>query len=120
MIFFIISVTTYVLVYFFLIVLGKDSDPNMIIGYRTRRSMKNKENWLLAQEYFSRLFKKVYLLLVIIGAGWIVYEYFIGVDFLSEGLYVAIQITISIFPFLIVMYKTENMLKKHELNNGKG
>ncbi len=117
MTFLVISFVTFISVYFFLVVLGKNSEPNMLIGYRTKRSMKNEESWLLAQEYFGTLFKKVYLSMTIIGVFLALYEHFANFNFLDSELYGIILVVSSVIPIIIVMYKTENMLKKHERNN---
>ena len=41
--------------------------PNLLVGYRTRRSMHNEKNWEKANKYCGELFIKVGLIMLLIA-----------------------------------------------------
>ncbi len=45
-----IAIFSSLILFYFL----KSDEINPILGYRTKRSMKNKRNWIFAQNFFSK------------------------------------------------------------------
>lgn len=45
-----ITITASLLLFYFI----KKDTINPLLGYRTKRAMKNQENWIFAQNFFSR------------------------------------------------------------------
>ncbi|SFM34480.1 SdpI/YhfL protein family protein [Bacillus sp. 5mfcol3.1] len=104
----IISLVTFIIVFVSMEILGNDSNPNKIIGYRTKRSMKNKENWIMAQKYFKFLFIRSYLIIVIFSLFLSIYEHFIGINFITLKMYNTIQVFIAIFPLFVYLMQSSS------------
>ncbi|MGW7932667.1 SdpI family protein [Staphylococcus xylosus] len=50
--------------------------PNYFIGYRTPTSMSSLNAWNYSQKEFKKIFFNGNFTLVIIGAGWLIYDIF--------------------------------------------
>ena len=84
---------------------------NYISGYRTRRSMQNKETWDFAHRYFGRLslvFGLVLMPLTIIAA-----LTFRNTDVETVGIMGTLLMTGQIVFFIILIIPTEIALKKN-------
>ena len=84
---------------------------NAVFGYRTSRSMKNKETWEFAHKYCGNLWYK---------AGWIMALFSIIVSILTFGknedrigAYSGILCTIQVIVMLATIIPTEAALKKN-------
>jgi len=84
---------------------------NYFSGYRTRRSMQNKETWDFAHRYFGRLslvFGLVLMPLTIIAA-----LTFRNTDVETVGIMGTLLMTGQIVFFIILIIPTETALKKN-------
>jgi uncharacterized membrane protein len=83
---------------------------NWIFGYRTPRSMKNKETWEFAHRYAGRIwFKTGWAVLLIAMAAMLM---LLGQDKETLGLIGAIMSLLQCVPLLAVIPITERALKK--------
>lgn len=83
---------------------------NWIFGYRTPRSMKNKETWEFAHRYAGRIwFKTGWAVLLISMAAMLM---LLGQDKETLGLIGAIMSLLQCVPLLAVIPITERALKK--------
>ena len=75
---------------------------NKIYGYRTPKSMKNEDNWKLANDYSSTFmsFSSAILLLLSIGFNYIIPQYTL-----------VITVTLLICIIGLMIYMTETKLK---------
>ena len=78
---------------------GGPKQINSLYGYRTKRSMQNRETWAFAHRYFGRLWR--------IG-GWVTAAY--------VGLAV---VMVQLIPLLLPMFATERALRRTFDKNGK-
>ena len=52
------------------------SEPNIFVGYRTKKSMRNKKTWIRANKYCGKLFLKASLFMILFSCLNIVLELF--------------------------------------------
>lgn len=101
----------------FFFVKGGPKNINSLVGYRTERSMKNKDTWKFAHQYCGKLWRKIGLVFIIITLA-------VLVPFLlktSTKIYTAVTFVIFSFEFVLLFYsifKTEKALSKSFDNNG--
>ncbi|GGB07224.1 SdpI family protein [Macrococcus hajekii] len=82
--------------------------PNMLAGYRSKRSMQSEAHWHFAQQYANRLMKNIAKCLIVIGAILTLLEFWTGYD-----LWITIIGTfILICGLIYFVVKTENALKR--------
>ena len=79
---------------------------NYFYGYRTSRSMKSQESWDFAQKYSSKL--SCFLGITMVAIGFLLKTIDIEKPY---GLVIALLFMLMIF--IILLFKTENALKKH-------
>lgn len=89
-------------------------DINSFYGYRTKRSRKNEESWLFAQEYFGRLWFKLGLILFPVSI--IAYIPFIHSNKDKLGVVGLIIMTVQMVIILWPIIPTERQLKKRFSN----
>ena len=77
---------------------------NSLYGYRTSRSMKNQENWDIAQRYSSQLMLKQGLVMLAIGGMLIALP-------LTEEVSAVISIALLIVSVIVLFVQTEKKLK---------
>lgn len=89
---------------------------NGVLGYRTKRSMKNMDTWKFAHDYCGRLWWKI---------GWIILfpSIFIQIPFLHSsdhmiGVVGGIICTIQCIILIISIFPTEKALKKTFFEDG--
>lgn len=78
---------------------------NYLYGYRTSRSMKNTENWNLANKYSSNLMLTSMLFLLFVS------YFFDLINFDAENWLKGLLI----LSFAITIYLTENKIKQNEV-----
>ena len=86
-------------------------DINGMVGYRTRRSMKNKETWKFAQEYCGRLWWKTGWLMSIPSA--LVHIPFYGKSEGMVGILGGIVCTLECVVMISTIYFVEKALRKN-------
>ena len=91
-------------------------DINGIVGYRTRRSMKNKETWKFAQEYCGRLWWKIGWLMSIPSA--LVHIPFYGKSEGMVGILGGIVCTLECVVMISTIYFVEKALKRFDMGYG--
>jgi uncharacterized membrane protein len=93
---------TLILVLFFFI---RPKTINPIIGYRTKRSMKNESNWNFAQIYFTRnwilLLPIIYVTQILLQIGQVPYSFF--------GYIILFEFLTGTFA---IVFSTESKLKE--------
>ena len=89
-------------------------DINSFYGYRTKRSRKNEESWLFAQEYFGRLWFMLGLILFPVSI--IAYIPFIHSNKDKLGVVGLIIMTVQMVIILWPIIPTERQLKKRFSN----
>lgn len=89
---------------------------NGLIGYRTKRSMKNMETWKFAHAYCGRLWKIYGIVMFCISVVLSVFFLFMKVetDIVLMGVVVCLQSLILILPILF----TERALQQQFDENG--
>ena len=92
-------------------------DINFIFGYRTTRSMKNKDTWSFAHKYIGRLW---FLCRVIILPISIITMFFaLGKTTDADGTTGGIIVIVQLIPFVATIIPTEVALKKNFDEYGK-
>lgn len=78
--------------------------PNLLYGYRSKKSMKNEKNWALAQKYAGQLMIRLGL-----AYGFIL----IGLSFIVQDPNWGVGISIGLLALLcfIIFYLTEKKIK---------
>lgn len=89
---------------------------NGMVGYRTRRSMKNKETWKFAQEYCGRLWWKIGWLMSIPSA--LVHIPFYGKSEGMVGILGGIVCTLECVVMISTIYFVEKALKRFDMGYG--
>ena len=89
---------------------------NVVFGYRTTMSMKNKDTWEFVHKYFGKLWLKCGLVLLPLSIVPLIFTFNKGTDIIGTvgGIVCAVQLILligSIFP-------TEDALKKTFDRNG--
>ncbi|KAA1036044.1 SdpI family protein [Macrococcus equipercicus] len=82
-------------------------DRNIMIGYRSRQSLKSPKHWAAAQKYSNNLAKKIFSLLIILGIFFSVYELIKGMNLYS----VTVQTILIILGCIWLIISTEKYLK---------
>ena len=84
---------------------------NHFVGYRTTRSMKNKETWKFAHNYMGKLWYKYGIVLFVISAALMLLT--IGQDEDAVGGLAAIITTVQVFVMIVPGILTEKALKEN-------
>ena len=84
---------------------------NHFVGYRTNRSMKNKETWKFAHNYMGKLWYKYGIVLFVISAALMLLT--IGQDEDAVGGLAAIITTVQVFVMIVPGVLTEKALKEN-------
>lgn len=90
---------------------------NMLIGYRTCRSMKNRDTWEFAHHYFGRLWYRLGLLMLPVTVAAMLVLFGKSID--TVGIYGSIISVFQLVVMLIPIYFTESALKHTFDENGK-
>lgn len=90
---------------------------NAFYGYRTHRSMKNKETWAFAHDYFGRIWIRLGFVLLIISLLVMIMIYEEGVD--TIAIITSILTILQVVIMLIPIYHTEKALGMAFDKNGK-
>lgn len=90
-------------------------DINIFYGYRTSMSMKNRETWEFAHNYWGKLCYKTGKLLLI-SALFLIFV--IGKDENVIGVFGTILVFIQMIPLITSLFATEKALKKNFDKNG--
>ena len=93
------------------------TEINWIFGYRTTRSMKNKETWQFANTLCGRIWKKWSLWTLILSV--ISMLFFVGKSEEIIGIAGGVLCTLQLIPVLAVIPKVESALRKNFDENGK-
>ena len=82
---------------------------NAVFGYRTTRSMKNKETWQFAHQYFGKLWLKLgrYVLTISIVAMWLIFGKSEETISNTSLILVLFQLVFLLYP----IFPTERALK---------
>ncbi|MDR2832517.1 MAG: SdpI family protein [Streptococcaceae bacterium] len=91
----IVAVTGYIFNLF-----GQNKQPNHLIGYRTKRSLLNQENWILAQKTFFSMSVLFTFIIVMINK-------FVGFP-------LKIYTILSLLSYFLSALITEIRLEKHK------
>ena len=84
---------------------------NHFVGYRTTRSMKNKETWKFAHNYMGKLWYKYGIVLFVISAALMLLT--MGQDEDAVGGLAAIITTVQVFVMIVPCVLTEKALKEN-------
>lgn len=107
-----------IMVFFGRIFLKKaPKEINYVFGYRTSRSMKNKDTWEFAHKYIGDIWHKCGIIMIPISV--IVMLLVIGKDEDTVGTVGAIVTIIQMIPLIGAIYPTEKALKKYFDKNGE-
>ncbi|MDY0276865.1 MAG: SdpI family protein [Acholeplasma sp.] len=90
-------------------------EVSVLFGYRTKRSVKNKETWEFANKEFGRLLFKTGVIVAIVSV--IVYISLIGItykDFVKASIVGLIMMTLQIIIIVIPYIMVEKKLKENE------
>ena len=90
---------------------------NHFVGYRTTRSMKNKETWNFAHNYMGKLWYKYGIVLFVISAALMLLT--MGQDEDAVGGLAAIITTVQVFVMIVPGVLTEKALKENFDEEGK-
>jgi uncharacterized membrane protein len=80
---------------------------NALYGYRSKRSMKNNENWNIAQSFSAKQLLRIGLVQILLSP----VGYLIGIQ---EDQQVWMYMVTMILGFIILIIRTERLLKKNE------
>jgi uncharacterized membrane protein len=84
---------------------------NHFVGYRTTRSMKNKETWNFAHNYMGKLWYKYGIVLFVISVALMLLT--MGQDEDAVGGLAAIITTVQVFVMIVPGILTEKALKEN-------
>ena len=84
---------------------------NFVFGYRTARSMKNKNTWIFVHKYIGRLWK--ILALIMLPLSVIAMLFVLGSDVDTVGTVGGIIVVIQLIPMVAAIFPTERALKKN-------
>lgn len=90
---------------------------NGVYGYRTGRSMKNKDTWDFAHRYFGRLWQKSGLVLVPVSL--VVMLFVLGKDQDVVGTVGGVLSFCQMVPLIGAIFPTEKALKKEFDEEGR-
>lgn len=85
--------------------------PNMLAGYRSKRSMQSEAHWNFAQSYANRLMLRTTLVLIIIGVLLSIIEILYGHHLWTD--FGGIALLLLGIVYLVI--KTEHALKYFQL-----
>jgi len=83
---------------------------NWFIGYRTRKSMKNEDDWKFANQYCGKLWIKTGLIMLVMTLILFVLFYLNIIKYTENllAIFVLVQVAIIVFPIFIVESKIKN------------
>ena len=84
---------------------------NFVFGYRTARSMKNKNTWNFAHKYIGRLWKTLALIMLPFSIIPLFFVFGSNVD--TIGTVGGIIVMIQLIPMVAAIFPTERALKKN-------
>lgn len=87
------------------------NDINPIFGYRTKRSMQNKETWEFAHKHFGKIWFIAGLVMLPVSAGIMFFS--LGSDMDTVGNLGNIIVIIQTVILLVLIIPTECALKKN-------
>ena len=93
------------------------TEINCAFGYRTNRSMQNRDTWHFAQKFWGRLRKKTALVCLVMAVIPMVLVY--GKDADTVATAGGIVCTAQLIPMLSTIPKTEKALKETFDNKGE-
>ena len=83
---------------------------NMLFGYRTSRSTKNRDTWEFAHHYFGRLWYRLGLIMLPVTVAAMLPVFGKNIDFV--GFYGSIVSLVQIVVMLVPIWFTESALKR--------
>ena len=89
---------------------------NVVFGYRTTMSMKNKDTWEFAHKYFGKLWLKCGLVLLPLSIVPLIFTFNKGTDII--GTVGGIVCTVQLVPLIGSIFPTEAALKRIFDKNG--
>lgn len=90
---------------------------NQVFGYRTTRSMKNKETWKFAHNYSGKLWKRIGLIMVPIAVIAMLFTYGKDIDYVANfGLVITV---IQVIVLIASIYPVEAALKRNFDESGR-
>ncbi len=89
---------------------------NVVLGYRTTRSMKNMDTWRFAHDYCGRLWWKIGLIMLIPSV--LIHIPFYHSNENMIGIVGIILITIQCIVLIVSIFPTEAALKKTFFDDG--
>lgn len=90
---------------------------NMLFGYRTPRSTKNRDTWEFAHNYFGRLWYRLGLIMLPVTVAVMLPVFGKNIDFV--GFYGSIVSLVQIVVMLVPIWFTESALKRTFDEDGK-
>lgn len=90
---------------------------NMLFGYRTPRSTKNRDTWEFAHHYFGRLWYRLGLIMLPVTVAVMLPVFGKNIDFV--GFYGSIVSLVQIVVMLVPIWFTESALKRTFDEDGK-
>ena len=90
---------------------------NMLFGYRTSRSTKNRDTWEFAHHYFGRLWYRLGLIMLPVTVAAMMPVFGKNIDFV--GFYGSIVSLVQIVVMLVPIWFTESALKRTFDEDGK-
>ncbi|MCI9139799.1 MAG: SdpI family protein [Lachnospiraceae bacterium] len=87
---------------------------NGIIGYRTRRSMKNMDTWKFAHHFCGKLWYKIGWIMFVLSI--ILHLSFYGHSTKVIGIFGVVISTIQVIILIVPIFLTECVLKKNFTN----
>ena len=90
---------------------------NMLFGYRTSRSTKNRDTWEFAHHYFGRLWYRLGLIMLPVTVAAMMPVFGKNIDFV--GFYGSIVSLVQIVVMLVPIWFTESALKRTFAEDGK-
>ena len=89
---------------------------NRVIGYRTRRSMKNEDTWKFAHDYCGRLWWKIGWIMLVPSAVALIPVF--NSSYATIGIVGAVVVTVQCIILIITIFPTERALKKAFSDDG--
>ncbi len=89
---------------------------NLVLGYRTTRSMKNMDTWRFAHDYCGRLWWKIGLIMLVPSA--LIHIPFYHSNENMVGIIGIILMTIQFIVLIASIFPTESALKKAFFDDG--
>ncbi len=91
-------------------------EPNNIIGYRTKRSVKNKDTWKFANELAGTLWIKTGVILTVLSAVFSIIYFYVSA---KSGVWIMMSAMIIQSGFMIgTIYPVEKALQEKFDENG--